>query len=123
MEQENVKATVADATQNEKQGQDKFRDVEALKASYNSLQAEFTKRCQRIKELEGEVKNASLKREITREEKLDIIKEYLEDIKQNNSAVILTGGEVVKTPVSKPKTVSDAGRLAKEFFEKSKEIN
>ena len=123
MEQENVKATVADATQNEKQGQDKFRDIEALKASYNSLQAEFTKRCQRIKELEGEVKNASLKREITRDEKLDIIKEYLEDIKQNNSAVILTGGEVVKTPVSKPKTVSDAGRLAKEFFEKSKEIN
>ena len=123
MELNNVNATVADATQNEKQGQDKFRDIEALKASYNSLQAEFTKRCQRIKELEGEVKNASLKREITREEKLDIIKEYLEDIKKNNSTVILTGGEVAKTPVAKPKTVSDAGRLAKEFFEKSKEIN
>ena len=122
MELNNVNATVADATQNEKQGQDKFRDVEALKASYNSLQAEFTKRCQRIKELEGEVKNASQKREITREEKLDIIKEYLEDIKQNSSAVILTGGEVAKTPVSKPKTVSEAGRLAKEFFKKSKEI-
>ena len=122
MEQENVKATVADATQNEKQGQDKFRDIEALKASYNSLQAEFTKRCQRIKELEGEVKNASLKREITRDEKLDIIKEYLEDIKQNNSAVILTGGEVAKTPVSKPKTISEAGKLAKEFFKKSREI-
>ena len=122
MELNNVNATVADATQNEKQGQDKFRDIEALKASYNSLQAEFTKRCQRIKELEGEVKNASLKREITRDEKLDIIKEYLEDIKQNNSAVVLTGGEVAKTPVSKPRTVSEAGRLAKEFFKKSKEI-
>ena len=122
MELNNVNATVADATQNEKQGQDKFRDIEALKASYNSLQAEFTKRCQRIKELEGEVKNASLKREITREEKLDIIKEYLEDIKQNNSAVVLSGGEVVKTPVNKPRTVSEAGKLAKEFFKKSKEI-
>ena len=77
MELNNVNATVADATQDEKQGLDKFRDIEALRASYNSLQAEFTKRCQRIKELEGEVKNASLKREITRDEKLDIIKEYL----------------------------------------------
>ena len=123
MELNNVNATVADATQNEKQGQDKFKDIEALKASYNSLQAEFTKRCQRIKELEGEVKNASLKREITREEKLDIIKEYLDGIKQNNSAVVLTGGEVAKTPIKRPKTVSEAGRLAKEFFKKSKEIN
>jgi uncharacterized protein YlxW (UPF0749 family) len=122
MELNNVNATVADATQNEKQGQDKFRDIEALKASYNSLQAEFTKRCQRIKELEGEVKNASLKREITRDEKLDIIKEYLEDISKNNSAVILTGGQVAKTPIKRPKTISEAGRLAKEFFIKSKEI-
>ena len=122
MELNNVNATVADATQNEKQGQDKFRDIETLKASYNSLQAEFTKRCQRIKELEGEVKNVSTKREITRDEKLDIIKEYLEDIKQNNSAVVLTGGQVAKTPISKPRTVSEAGRLAKEFLKKSKEI-
>ena len=30
----------------------KFKDVNALLAAYNSLQAEFTKRCQRIKELE-----------------------------------------------------------------------
>ena len=86
----------------------KFKDVQALLSAYNSLQAEFTKRCQRIKELEGEVKNASLKREITREEKLDIIKEYLDGIKQNNSAVVLTGGEVAKTPIKRPKTVSES---------------
>ena len=68
----------------------KFSTATELKNAYNSLQAEFTKRCQRRKEWEGEVKNASLKREITREEKLDIIKEYLEDIKQNNPAFTLT---------------------------------
>ena len=30
----------------------KFKDAEALLAAYNSLQAEFTRRCQRLKELE-----------------------------------------------------------------------
>lgn len=49
----------------------KFKDADALYAAYNSLQAEFTRRCQRLKELEaksadaadkdkaGEEKNAS----------------------------------------------------------------
>ena len=31
----------------------KFKDTAALLSAYNSLQAEFTKRCQRVKELEG----------------------------------------------------------------------
>ena len=31
----------------------KFKDANALLSAYNSLQAEFTKRCQRVKELEG----------------------------------------------------------------------
>ena len=31
----------------------KFKDVKALIHAYNSLEAEFTKRCQRIKELES----------------------------------------------------------------------
>ncbi len=31
----------------------KFKDANALLKAYNSLQAEFTKRCQRVKELEG----------------------------------------------------------------------
>ncbi len=31
----------------------KFKDATALLKAYNSLQAEFTKRCQRVKELEG----------------------------------------------------------------------
>lgn len=32
----------------------KFKDVESLCKAYNSLQSEFTKRCQKVKELEGE---------------------------------------------------------------------
>lgn len=33
----------------------KFKDVESLCKAYNSLESEFTKRCQRIKELEGKL--------------------------------------------------------------------
>ena len=36
----------------------KFKDVNALLSAYNSLQSEFTKRCQRVKELEAELNSA-----------------------------------------------------------------
>lgn len=39
----------------------KFKDVESLCKAYNSLESEFTKRCQRIKELEGEIEKLLLK--------------------------------------------------------------
>ena len=35
----------------------KFRDVSALAEAYNALQAEFTRRCQRLKELEALAEN------------------------------------------------------------------
>ena len=62
----------------------KFKSAEALLSAYNSLQAEFTKRCQRIKELEKDAnKEDSLAKEksatplaqgITPEEKEEILK-------------------------------------------------
>lgn len=33
----------------------KFKDTESLQKAYNSLEAEFTKRCQKLKQLEGEL--------------------------------------------------------------------
>ncbi len=38
----------------------KFKDVESLCKAYNSLESEFTKRCQRIKELEGKLEKLSV---------------------------------------------------------------
>lgn len=35
----------------------KFKDVESLKKAYGSLESEFTKRCQKIKELEQEIES------------------------------------------------------------------
>lgn len=40
----------------------KFKSVEALNNAYNSLQAEFTKKCQRLSELEKEKQNSSIPR-------------------------------------------------------------
>ena len=123
----------------------KFKDVNALLSAYNSLQAEFTKRCQRIKELEAhaavdkviptekaegafvageqpakEVPTENRTLSITEEEKENCIKGYLTEIMGAKSkAIVMDGfGASVKTPVNKPKTVEEAGKLAKELLAK-----
>ena len=99
-----------------------------------SLQSEFTKRCQRIKELEGELetsekttvpqvetrgKEEETKRDITLEEKEDILKDYLKGVLNSKAkAVVLDGvGGGVKTPPNKPKTIAEAGKIFKEILE------
>lgn len=110
----------------------KFKDVNALLKAYDSLQSEFTKRCQRIKELEKRIseidKEDSPKTEsvaqdpagITEEEKQEFLKGYLKQvIGAKSRAIVLDGeGAGLKTPQAKPKTVSEAGRLAKEILNK-----
>ena len=111
----------------------KFKDVQSLIQAYNSLQSEFTKRCQRIKELEGEVSKVDkasaptnetsvgeekVKQGITQQEKEQILKDYLKGIVASKQIAILMDGNGigVKTPVSKPKTIAEAGALAKEIL-------
>ena len=65
MEEKNNEQTLSNAhpaTAEEKTGAfneqvslGKFKDVGALLNAYNSLQSEFTKRCQKIKELESKM--------------------------------------------------------------------
>ena len=111
----------------------KFKDVNALIHAYNSLQAEFTKRCQRIKELEGtattfdkttapnvqpvEEKEVN-EQGITQEEKQQILKDYLKNVVTSKQTAILLddNGVGLKTPVSKPKTIAEAGALAIEIL-------
>ena len=112
----------------------KFKDVEALLNAYNSLQSEFTKRCQKIKELEGKL-DASDKTEVppaqtesattsqgdtTFLDKEKILKDYLLDVLgKKPSAIIMDGaGASVKTPVNRPKTSEEAGNLAKNLLNK-----
>ncbi len=110
----------------------KFKDVNALLAAYNSLQAEFTKRCQRIKELERSVavdkdtpteqteKTENRTLSITEEEKQDFIKGYLKEIMGAKSkAIVMDGsGAGIKTPANKPKTLEEAGSLFKDMLAK-----
>ena len=112
----------------------KFKDANSLLNAYNSLQSEFTKRCQRLKELEGELetsekttvpqvetrgKEEETKRDITLEEKEDILKDYLKGVLNSKAkAVVLDGvGGGVKTPPNKPKTIAEAGKIFKEILE------
>ena len=112
----------------------KFKDVEALLNAYNSLQSEFTKRCQKIKELEGKLisgdktkvppeQNTSAttnQENTTFLDKEKILKDYLlEVLGKKPSAIIMDGaGASVKTPVNRPKTIEEAGNLAKNLLNK-----
>ena len=114
----------------------KFKDVDALMSAYNSLQAEFTKRCQRIKELESAIVSADkvnpteIKVETTTQKEQDTtlksqddaIKDYLKDLfGRRRSAIVLdSSGLGVRTPVSRPRTVRAAGELAKELLGNNK---
>ncbi len=106
----------------------KFKDANALLSAYNALEAEFTKRCQRVKELEAQT--LAVDKEITptltqvKEEgvldkdKNDILKEYLKDLlSRKQSAIVLDGtGVGAKTPTERPKTLEQAGILAKDLL-------
>ena len=118
--------------ENQKVSLGKFKDVESLIHAYNSLQSEFTKRCQRIKELEGEAKvvdkvNAptmqtseeiATAKGLTQQEKEEFLKDYLKSVVElKQKAIVIDGaGSGVKTPVPKPKTIAEAGALAKEII-------
>jgi soluble P-type ATPase len=97
------------------------------------LQSEFTKRCQKLKELENklavqsekqsttvevEKEQPNIDQDITLQNKEQILKDYLCQIlgKKSNSIVMDGAGVGVKTPVSRPKTFEEAGKLAKEIF-------
>ncbi len=112
----------------------KFKDVGALLSAYNSLQSEFTKRCQKIKELESKITNddkagqnsAPSKEQSGSQGQVDttlidkdkFLKEYLLDVLgKQPSAIIMDGAGVgVKTPVNRPTTIEEAGNLAKKLL-------
>lgn len=107
----------------------KFKSAEALLNAYNSLQAEFTKRCQRIKELEDatnkeqslvEEKPHSSAQGTTLLEKQQILKDYLIQLESGKSDAIVMEAEgiSVKVPYQKPKTIAEAGKLANELLKK-----
>ena len=123
----------AEVTHGEDKGEislGKFKDVGALLNAYNSLQSEFTKRCQKIKELESRVNDdktavpsaqdsePTSQANTTLIDKDSVLKEYLLDVLgKKPSAIIMDGAGVgVKTPVNRPTTIEEAGKLAKKLL-------
>ncbi len=124
----------AEVTHGEEKGEvslGKFKDVGALLNAYNSLQSEFTKRCQKIKELESKVNQddktivpskaqsaVTNQADTTLEGKEKVLKEYLLDVLGRQPSAIIAGGSGVgvKTPVNRPTTIEEAGKLAKKLL-------
>ncbi len=117
----------------------KFKDVKALMDAYTALEAEFTRRSQRLKELEAnkeedphaqaeelpsQCEKEGIAPAICAEQPLDdeikkaVIEEYLNGICANRGVPIITVGGAVAAQRRTPATVGEAGALAREFFNK-----
>ena len=111
----------------------KFKDLEGLLSAYNCLEAEFTKRSQRLKELESKIKatvetdkqdgdSATENRidaptETEEEKQKRIIGDYIKSLSSSKpKAVVLSGGMAMVAPQKRPKSITEAGLLAKEIF-------
>ena len=138
-----IQATAAQAEENiAAAGLGKFKSVDALMNAYLSLEAEFTRRSQRLRELEEESKaqkpqstengNAGEEAPSPITENTDgrlleaaladsgvreaVIGEYLKTVASNRSIPLIVGGVSSPAPKAMPKTVREAGALAESFL-------
>ena len=121
-------------------GLGKFKDVKALMNAYASLEAEFTQRSQRLKELEEKSKaeavhaqqdaepssaqdGRSLYERAAGDEEVKnaIIADYLKAVCSGRGAPMATGGVAVPSPKNKPASIKEAGRLARQFLKNDTE--
>ena len=121
-------------------GLGKFKDVKALMNAYASLEAEFTRRSQRLKELEEKSKaeavhaqqdaapssaqdGRSLYERTAGDEEVKnaIIADYLKAVCSGRGAPMATGGVAVPSPKNKPASIKEAGRLARQFLKNDTE--
>ena len=111
----------------------KFKDVQTLMKAYSDLEAEFTRRSQRLKELEKENKAApksdvaeELPSQNSDEERIAealsdkkvrdaVIGDYLKGL-AGKTVPLASGGGAVAAPRNSPKSVKEAGRLAQRFL-------
>ena len=106
----------------------KFKSAEALLEAYLNLEAEFTRRSQKLKELEeskaseapsfkcddsGELLSAVLSNQSVREA---VVEDYLKSVQASRSVPLMVGGVPCSAPRNVPKSVKEAGTLAKQFL-------
>ena len=105
---------------------EKFSGAEKLVKAYTALEAEFSRKCARLKELEAELKTA--KAAPPSEEELlplalksgrvrdAVIGEYLKEVSKTRVVKLVSGGCPAAAPRDRPASVKEAGRLASEFL-------
>ena len=111
----------------------KFKDVKTLMKAYSDLEAEFTRRSQRLKELEKEnkAKPNPDEEKVAPSQMSDgeriaealsdrtvrdaVIGDYLKGLAENKIPLV-AGGGAVTAPRNTPKSVREAGKLAQQFL-------
>ena len=106
---------------------EKFGDVRTLVKAYSELEAEFTRRSQRLKDLPPDAaaeksspidEEELVRRALSSEKVRDaVIGGYLQGVAAS-SVPLAYGGGAVAAPRNAPRTVKEAGRLAREFLKK-----
>ena len=123
-------AETAEAEKEQKAAPDtgKFKSVEALMSAYLALEAEFTRRSQRLKELEESKTAEASSPECLDGDKLiaaamasnavkdAVVGEYLKTVSSGKSVPLVVGGVPCTAPPTSPKSVREAGALAKQFL-------
>ena len=111
----------------------KFKDVQTLLKAYSDLEAEFTRRSQRLKELEkgnkaeagpdgvkaapSQTEDEFVRSALSNGKVRDaVIGDYLKSVSEGKGVTLLSGGGGVAAPRIAPKSVKEAGRLASEFL-------
>lgn len=109
----------------------KFKDTESLLVAYNNLQAEFTRKCQKLSELEN-VKPTQTQEELLKNDRTlaefvssnqelkdALLKSYLEELQRNQSPKVISSlagsGIPLKTP-PKPKSLEEAKEIVNTMF-------
>ena len=106
----------------------KFKSVDALLNAYNSLEAEFTRRSQRLRELEGRMQGenkvpSAPEGEVRQQPHIDeqAIEAAVEKYLASRAAPVIMGdgGSHAPAPAPRVRSLEEAGRLAQELFRKN----
>ena len=106
----------------------KFKSADALLNAYNSLEAEFTRRSQRLRELEGRVQDEnkspsapagemSPSEPVSQEQIGAAVEKYL--AARQAPYIMAEGGGHAAAPKPCVRSLDEAGRLAQELFRKN----
>lgn len=117
MEEENKNAAENGGTMSEKPLLGKFQSVDALLHAYGELEAEFTRRSQRLKALEGELmakeaESQEAAAQTGRAEPQEAVRVPL----------MGAGGSGVVAPKARPVSIEEAGALALGYLKRQKQI-